>query len=759
MEFQDQLQESLGTEYALERELGGGGMARVFVARERTLDRRVVVKTLSPELAGAISVERFRREIRLAASLQQANIVPVHAAGEVAGIPYYTMPYVQGDSLRKRLVDRGPMAPGDVISVVRDVARALGFAHERGVIHRDIKPENVLLSGSTAVVTDFGIAKAIEASRTARADTELTQIGTVIGTPAYMSPEQAAGDTELDHRADIYALGVLAYELLSGVTPFSDTRVAALIAAHITRAPPDVGERCPEAPPHLATLIMHCLAKDPADRPRSAKEILDALETPARVHEPAPTAFVKPSIAVLPFANLSPDPADEYFADGLTDEVITDLSSVRALHVIARASMMRFKGTDKEPAVVARELSVRYALDGSVRRAGQSLRLTVRLLDTADDSIVWSDKLLGTVDDVFAMQEKVSRTIVEALRLTLTPGEDRKIAERPLADLTAYECYLQARQSMWTFTVASLERAQQLLTDAQSLTGVNARLTAALGLVHLNFVETGQVDPRPHIEAADALVAQLTALEPDSFNAHFLRGWLQWRRGETAGAIESLSRAGELEPNNSDALMLLSYARLLAGQDDRARDAAELGVRLDPLTPLFQCMPGFCQLFAGRPSAAIPYYRRFRDMDPANPASHLFLAWVLCESGEDDEAVRVANQLALGFPETAFGQLGRAFALVLRGERRAGLALVTNEIRALTRHSEMFGRLIAALLVLCGDDDGAIDALADAVRLGNSHYPYLSGRSAVLARLRGNPRFDALLEVVRDRWQRIARGQ
>jgi TolB-like protein/tetratricopeptide (TPR) repeat protein len=746
VELQDQLQESLGTEYALERELGGGGMARVFVAR----------KTLAPDFAGTISVERFRREIRLAASLQQANIVPVHTAGEVGGIPYYTMPYVDGDSLRNHLVDRGAMAPQQVISVLRDVARALAFAHERGVIHRDIKPENILLSGSTAVVTDFGIAKAIEASRTAQGTAALTQLGMALGTPAYMSPEQAAGDPDLDHRADIYALGVLAYELLVGAPPFTDANVVALIAAHITRVPPNLGDRCPAAPRDLATLIMRCLAKDPAARPQSAREILESLERSSVPSEGnATSTLVKPSIAVLPFANLSPDPADEYFADGLTDEIITDLAAIRALHVIARASMMRFKGSGKDPAVVARELNVRYALDGSVRRAGSSLRLTARLVDTKDDSIVWSGKLGGSVDDVFEIQERVSRTIVDALRLTLTPSEERQIAERPIGDLKAYECYLQARQSMWIFTVASLDRAKQLVNDAQALVGVNARLTAALGLVHLNYVQTGQVDPRSHVEAANACVAQLAAIEPDSFHLHFLRGWLQWGRGEIREAIASLSRAHELEPSNSDALALLAYAYLLAGQDARAREAAELGVRLDPLTPLFQCMPGFCHLFAGRPSAAIVHYRRFYEMDPANPAAHLFFAWALSENSENDEALRVAKGLALGFPGTVFGQLGRAFAHSLDGEPEAGLALMTNDVRSLSPNSETFARLIAALLARMGDADGAIDALEDAVRLGNSHYPYLSSGSITLTRLRGHPRFEALLDVVRERWQHM----
>ncbi len=217
IELRDQLQATLGEAYTIERELSGGGMSRVFLAEERAFGRPVVVKTLSPDHGGAVSAERFRREIRLAASLQQANIVPVHTAGEINGVPYYTMPFVQGESLRAHITKCGPLPVSDSLRILNDIARALAFAHERGVVHRDIKPENVLLSGNTAVVTDFGIAKALEASRTSPGSSTLTQFGSMLGTPQYMAPEQASGDPDVDHRADIYSLGVVAYELLTGL--------------------------------------------------------------------------------------------------------------------------------------------------------------------------------------------------------------------------------------------------------------------------------------------------------------------------------------------------------------------------------------------------------------------------------------------------------------------------------------------------------------------------------------------------------------
>jgi tetratricopeptide (TPR) repeat protein len=279
MDLRDQLQQTLGDAYTLERELGGGGMSRVFVAEERALGRKVVVKVLPPGLSGGVNIERFKREIQVAAKLQHAHIVPVLAAGETSGLPYYTMPFVDGESLRARLARGGPMPITETISVLRDVARALSYAHEHGVVHRDIKPDNVMLSGGSAVVADFGIAKAISAARTEGENTTLTSVGTSLGTPAYIAPEQAAGDPATDHRADLYAFGCMAYEMLTGAPPFVEKTPQQLLAAHMAKTPESVTARRADAPPALAELVMRCLAKDAGARPQSAAEVTHILET------------------------------------------------------------------------------------------------------------------------------------------------------------------------------------------------------------------------------------------------------------------------------------------------------------------------------------------------------------------------------------------------------------------------------------------------------------------------------------------------
>jgi serine/threonine protein kinase len=299
--LQEQIQRALGNAYLLERELGGGGMSRVFVALERVLDRRVVVKVLLPELAAGVNVERFRREIQLAAQLQHPHIVPLLSAGEAEGLPYFIMPFVTGESLRTRVTREGEFPVAETLRILRDVVSALAYAHARGVIHRDVKPDNVLLSGGVAVVTDFGVAKAVSASSDT-GPTGLTSMGVALGTPAYMAPEQATASPNTDHRADIYALGIMAYEMLTGSPPFSGRSAQQVLAAHVVEEPEPVERRRPAVPPMLAMLVKDCLAKRPADRPQSATEVmqtLDAIATPSG-GTAATTAVRRPTVLESP---------------------------------------------------------------------------------------------------------------------------------------------------------------------------------------------------------------------------------------------------------------------------------------------------------------------------------------------------------------------------------------------------------------------------------------------------------------------------
>src|SRR5437016_11563007 len=394
-DLRERLQTTLSDAYHLERELGGGGMSRVFLAEELALGRRVVVKVLSPDLAAGVNFERFQREILVTARLQHPHIVPVFTAGETSGLPYSTMPFVEGESLRVRLLRTGAMPILVAVSMPRDVARALEFAHSRGVVHRDVKPDNILLTDNTATVADFGIAKALIASRVATSAAPMTERGVAIGTPQYMAPEQAAADASLDHRVDLYALGCVAYEMIAGEPPFVGRTAASLMRAHIVEAPTPIATKRADIPEALGALIERCLEKDPVDRPARAHEIIEVLDSLASAQAPGSRSTGSTelaTIAVLPFASVSAEQESDLFADGLTDEVITDLSMIKTLRVISRQSVMRLKGSDKDMRTIARELGARYVLTGAIRRAGSSLRVTAQPVDARVDAPLWADK-------------------------------------------------------------------------------------------------------------------------------------------------------------------------------------------------------------------------------------------------------------------------------------------------------------------------------------------------------------------------------
>ena len=439
-DLRDQLQHTLGASYTLERELGGGGMSRVFVAEDTALGRSVVVKVLPPEMASGVSIERFKREITFAARLQHPHIVPLLSAGEAGGLPYFTMPFVEGESLRARLV-RGEEIPlKAAVHLLREVASALAYAHRKGVIHRDIKPENVLITEQHAMVTDFGVAKAISAATQADSD-GLTSVGVALGTPAYMAPEQVAGEPGTDHRADIYAFGVIAYELLAGRAPFAGRPAQALMAAHVLETPEAISNRRAGVPAELSALVMRCLEKSPDNRPQSAEDILRRLDDVPATHREQKDA--RPSIAVLPMVNTSGDPENEHFSDGLTDELIGVFSKVDGITVTGRTSTFALKGKGLSVRAITDLLHVEHVLEGSVRRAGDRLKVRVQLVN-ADGSVIWSESYDRRLEDVFAVQEEIAQAVARALEVKLVAARGPLV--RPATkDLTAYDLFLKGR--------------------------------------------------------------------------------------------------------------------------------------------------------------------------------------------------------------------------------------------------------------------------------------------------------------------------
>ena len=472
-DLRDQVQHALGADFEIESELEGGGMSRVYVARDRKLQRRIAVKVLSPELASELSADRFRREIMLSAALQHPHIVGVLSAGETGGLPYFTMPFVDGESLRTRLA-RGPMSIAHTVSVLKDVARALSFAHARGIVHRDIKPDNVLLSGGSACVADFGVAKALTAALQDQPGSgTLTRVGTSIGTPQYMAPEQAAADF-VDHRADIYAFGIMAYEMLTGQPPFHGRSAKQLLAAQLTELPAPLSDRRPGVPNALSDLIMRCLQKEADERPQSAQELIETLENPAvvsgdfvsspgvsglrmprsaranrwrriaigsaaviaigaigmsvasrRVGARTPAkvgvgtaaraAVVGQVVAVLPLVNLGDDSADTRVAEAIADQIASSLTRVPGLRVLSSTTVAAAFAKGGGPTDVARALNANTLIEGTVQREGSRLRVTARVVDASDGTMLWADVYDGDERDVFAIQDHIAEMVRTAL--------------------------------------------------------------------------------------------------------------------------------------------------------------------------------------------------------------------------------------------------------------------------------------------------------------------------------------------------------
>ncbi|HUQ18626.1 MAG TPA: protein kinase [Gemmatimonadaceae bacterium] len=622
--LRDQLQSSLGTAYTIQRELGGGGMSHVFVARDEALGRDIVIKVLPRELAAEMSAERFAREIKLAAALQHPHVLPVLSAGVADRLPYYTMPFVRGESLRVAMNNKS-LSTDDALAVLRDIARALRYAHGEGVVHRDIKPENILLSSGSAVVVDFGIAKALSASRTEAPGGTLTLVGTSMGTPQYMSPEQAAADPNIDHRADLYAWGVVAYELLAGRHPFEGKITPQqFLAAHLSEAPPPLRKLAPGVPGTVADVIMRTLEKDPNRRPQSADEILTQLggtsstsagaisiERRSSLTLPliavaavillaigawmwkgraAPAADTPIMLAVLPFENQGPSEHD-YFVDGLTDAVNGKLAGLSGIGVIDRRSTLPYKKTSKPVKQIGTELGVEYVLGGVVRWAkgpsGMRAQVSPTLVSTRDATTKWAgDPVVVSSDDPFSAQTEIATKVAGALQLALGTQEKRELAKRPTQNTEAYDAYLRGRslidRSMKaSFSLRDIDQAIAELRRAVSLDPVFARAWATLSNAYANRLYEVPGDTTSARVVHDAAARAMALDRTDPF-VILVQSGVMWREGNRSGSkrmVEDALKAGIVDP---DLLAAHAWDLSDAGQLDSSEITMDRAIKLNP---------------------------------------------------------------------------------------------------------------------------------------------------------------------------------
>lgn len=461
------------------------------------------------------------------------------------------------------------------------------------------------------------------------------------------------------------------------------------------------------------------------------------------------------SIAVLSFANLSTDPENEYFAEGLTEEITTTLSRVRALRVTSRTSAMAFRGTNKGARAVARGLGVRYLLEGSVRRADQRLRISAQLIDAANDTQLWADSFDGSLEDVFTIQEQLARVIVAALELRLTRSEEQRLAERAIDSLPAYECYLRARHESWRWRRDSIDHAVRLLQEGLAIIGDNVRLYAALGLAHLQYREAGIDLTEQPLLRAEACAEKLFAVQSDSASGLQLRGWIRYSRGLIQEAVRDLKAALELEPNNADTLLLLCNCYLVSGRVPAARPLLARLLAVDPLTPVSRCMPAFADIMDGKFAAAVQPYRKMFEMDQSNPMARLFYAWVLILNHREADATEIVNACPADVLHTVPAQIMRFLALAAARKPRQARAILNHEIEAAAGATDVFPRFLAQGFALAGMREPAMQWLEAAIERGFINHPFLARHDPSFKSLRSDARFKELLDIVRVRWERF----
>jgi serine/threonine-protein kinase len=639
-ELGDRFGAALAARYKIQRELGQGGMARVFLAQDLKYARAVAVKVLRPDLAAEVGATRFLREIQIAARLHHPHILPLYDSDQVDDLLYYVMPYIEGETLRERLAREGQLPIAEALLIAREVADALNYAHSCDVIHRDIKPANILLDGGHALVMDFGIARAISGGES------VTQ--QIIGTPAYMSPEQIDGSEHLDGRSDLYSLGCTLFEMLVGEQPFKGSTITGMIANRLKSplpSPRAFRELVPEA---VDEAVMKAMATLPADRFATAAQFAAALDTSATVsiavgaaQAMVQEASAPKSVAVLPFENMSTDPENEYFSDGITDDIIAQLSKISALKVISRTSSMRYKKTSKTIIAIAEELGVGAILEGSVRRAGTRVRIVAHLINPRTEQLLWGETFDRQLADVFEVQSEVAERISGALSVALSPEEKQRVERKPTGNADAYNLYLLGRHHANKWSEAGVQKA---IDYFQLAIAKDPRYALAYaGLADAYELLSIGLGSKPAVEClaqAKAMAVKALGLDDTLAEAHTSLAYASWL-GELdwSGAEREFGRAIEL---NSNYVMAREwYAEYLAalGRHDEALAEIKRAQQLDPLSVPVNRAAGWVLYFGRCYDEAVAELRKTLVMDPDFLGARLVLWWALVAKGAPEEAI------------------------------------------------------------------------------------------------------------------------
>jgi len=709
-------------------------MATVYRAKDLRHRRDVAIKVLHPHVASMIGPHRFLREIEIAARLNHPHILPLHDSGEADGYLYYVMPLVAGGSVRNRMAREGQLPIDEAVGIARQVAAALEFAHTRGVIHRDMKPENILLYEGEAMVADFGIALAAET------DVRLTETGLTLGTPAYMSPEQSLGDEPVDRRSDVYSLACVLFEMLAGEPPFSGTTARSVLTKRLTDPAPSVRRLRPAIPSVVNQALAAALAAVPSDRPATAAEFSERLVRPAN------GADRPSSVAVLPFVDMNADPENEFFADGITEDVIAHLSKVRALHVISRTSVMPFKGGNLSVGEIGARLGVSALLEGSVRRVGQRVRIVAQLIDARTDRHLWAETYDRQLSDIFAIQSEVALHIADALRATLSPEERSRIAAKPTRNVEAYQLYLKGRHCLVRYTEEGLRQAIAFFDRAIELDKDYALAWTGLATAHFELARGqggGAGRPSEEYRRAKAAAARALDLDDNLAEAHCVQGALLYSSEfDWAGAEAEFERAIEIDPGNADAFDMYGQMLSAIGRSEDAIRAVKRARELDPLAHRSDLVTELVR--AGRYDEAIESARELMEFDPRDPRAWALQGWALMLGGRVGEGLPFLERAAALDPgNTMFlAQLGEAFGMAGRmAEARA----MRDRLEAMAEARYVSPYHLAYVYTGLGETEKAIDLLTEACEERGGAIQGIAG-SFLFIGLRSHPRFKALLQ-------------
>ena len=746
-ELQDHLTVILQDRYAIVREIGHGGMAVVYLARDLKHDREVALKVLYPHVAATLGADRFLREVRVAARLHHPHLLPLYDSGEADGSLYYVVPYIETGSLRHRLQRESPLPLNVALQITREVADGLDYAHRQNVVHRDIKPENILLDQGHAVIADFGVARAISEA----ADAQLTEAGLLVGTPAYMSPEQAMGEA-VDGRSDIYGLGCVLFELLTGAPPFTGQAPLAIIAQRLNGSAPRLGDRGVSVPHQLEEALARALARQPEDRFETASEFARLLATGSGEITPAsgtPTVIRRgpqpAGLAVLPFVNLSSDPENEYFSDGMTEELINALTKVTGLRVTARTSAFAFKGKDIDVREIGQKLNVASVLEGSVRRAGNRLRITAQLVNVADGYYVWSETFDRGIADVFAVQDELSRAITASLKVRLTEAHIQ--LEPPTENFDAYTLYLKGLYALNRRSVEGYREAIEFFKAALVKDPVYALPQAGIAHAYamLGFDWYGGLSSLEALPLAKASAQRALELDGNLAEAHTALGMIrmlfEW---DWAGAEASLRRAIELNPGHAPAHHWFSL--FLSTRHRHSESLREImkARELDPLSIIINQNVGRAYHVAGRYHEAIEQFQRTLGIEPRFFTTHVMLAQSLNRLSRHEEALTVLRsaQAIAGPRPVILAELAYVSSKMGQVEEASQLLRQLTDLAG-REHVPLYYLAFAHLSA--GDESAALDLLEAAYEQRSTVLPW-AGIDVVWSSLRRHPRFVRILQ-------------